>query len=58
MRMNTILRVIDQERDLANAVKNYHIGLRDNIKAKAERWHNEALGVKIHYERRNRRNDG
>jgi hypothetical protein len=43
-----------EERDLANAVKNYYISLRDNIKAKAERWHNEALGVKRHYERRHR----
>jgi hypothetical protein len=43
-----------EERDLANAVKNYYIGLRDNIRAKAERWHNEALGVKRHYERRHR----
>ena len=47
-----------EERDLAYAVKNYYIGLRDNIRAKAERWHNEALGVKRHYERRHRRNDG
>ena len=43
-----------EERDLANAVKNYYIGLRDNIRTKAERWHNEALGVKRHYERRHR----
>ena len=46
-----------EERDLTNAMKNYFIGLRDNMKAKADRWHNEALGVKRHYERRHRRAD-
>ena len=43
-----------EERDLTNAMKNYFIGLRDNMRAKAVRWHNEALGVKRHYERRHR----